>query len=210
MDKLLNQMVKKQIEARGVSDSRVIDAMKKVPRHEFIPGQDVSSAYGDHPLPIGHNQTISQPYIVAYMTELCRLKGDEKVLEIGTGSGYQTAVLSLLCSQVFTIERISILSKGAQKKLEKYKNITFKIGDGYEGWKDESPFDVILLTASPPEIPETLLKQLGVKGRLIAPEGEDIQRLVRVIPSGNSFEKEIITYVRFVPMIQGVENILDN
>jgi protein-L-isoaspartate(D-aspartate) O-methyltransferase len=206
MDKLLEIMVKNQIESRGIIDSRVLEAMRKVPRQVFVPDQSLSSAYEDHPLPIACNQTISQPYIVAFMSELCMLKGHERVLEIGTGSGYQTAVLSLLCKEVYTIERIPFLGKTAQERLESYRNIIFKLDDGYEGWEDYAPFDVILLTASPPEIPQKLLDQLSDNGRLIAPEGDDIQKLVRMTPSGKSFTKEIITYVRFVPMVKGIGN----
>lgn len=205
MEKLRERMVDKQIEARGINNSRVLDAMRKVKRHKFVPGIHIPSAYEDHPLPIGHSQTISQPYIVALMSELCELDGNEKVLEIGTGSGYQAAVLSLLAKEVYSIEIIEPLGKSAAKKLKDYgySNVKLKIGDGYKGWPEHAPFDVIILTASPPRIPKTLIDQLADNGILVAPEGESVQRLVKITRKGNSYQKDIITYVRFVPMVPG-------
>lgn len=205
MEQLRNLMVKNQIISRGVSDPGVLNAMRKVERHMFIPGHQVSNAYEDHPLPIGHGQTISQPYIVALMTELCELDGSEKVLEIGTGSGYQAAILSMLAKEVYTIEIVQALGKSAKKKLTDmgYKNVTVRIGDGYKGWSEESPFDVIILTASPPEIPQALIDQLAEGGILVAPEGEYMQELVKLRKSGGKVIKKTITYVRFVPMIHG-------
>jgi protein-L-isoaspartate(D-aspartate) O-methyltransferase len=205
MEKLRELMVKNQIEARGVSDQRVLDAMRKVERHKFIPGHEVASAYEDHPLPIGHGQTISQPYIVALMTELCNLDGDEKVLEIGTGSGYQAAILSLLAKEVYSIEIVEPLGKSARLKLAElgYHNIFIKIGDGYQGWPEKAPFDVILLTASPPTIPQSLIDQLGEGGILVAPEGDYSQELVTITKHKGTVTKKSITYVRFVPMIHG-------
>ena len=151
MERLRDQMVRQQIESRGVTDERVLAAMRKVERHKFVPGHQVSSAYEDHPLPIGHGQTISQPYIVALMTELCNLDGSEKVLEIGTGSGYQAAVLSLLAKKVYTIEIVEPLGMNARRLLAElgYRNVEVRVGDGYRGWPDEAPFDVIILTAAP-------------------------------------------------------------
>jgi protein-L-isoaspartate(D-aspartate) O-methyltransferase len=203
MERLRLNMVKNQISARGVKDERVLHAMKTVERHKFVPGHHVSSSYEDHPLPIGHGQTISQPYIVALMSELCKLSGNEKVLEIGTGSGYQAAVLSLLAKEVFTIEIVEAHAKSATKKLKDmgYKNVTVKHGDGYKGWPEEAPFDVIMLTASPPEIPQTLIDQLGEGGILVAPEGEFMQELVQITKSNGQIERKTITYVRFVPMV---------
>ena len=153
MEQLRDLMVRNQIEARGVSDARVLAAMRRVERHKFVPGQQIASAYEDHPLPIGHGQTISQPYIVALMTELCDLNGGEKVLEIGTGSGYQAAVLSLLAKTVYSIEIVEPLGKSARRTLAElgYRNVEVRIGDGYAGWPEEAPFDVIILTAAPPE-----------------------------------------------------------
>ena len=203
MEQLRELMVKDQIEGRGVSDERVLKAMRSVERHRFIPGQHVSSAYGDHPLPIGHGQTISQPYIVALMTELCELDGNEKVLEIGTGSGYQSAILSLLAKEVYSIEIVEPLARSARAKLADlgYDRVQVRIGDGYRGWPEKAPFDVIILTASPPQIPQALIDQLGDGGILVAPEGDYSQQLVKIVKRGGTVTKRTITYVRFVPMI---------
>ncbi len=205
MEKLRDLMVKNQIEARGVSDKRVLNAMRTVERHKFIPGQHISNAYEDHPLPIGHGQTISQPYIVALMTELCELSGKEKVLEIGTGSGYQAAVLSLLVKEVYSIEIVQPLGKSARQKLAElgYNNVQVRIGDGYLGWPENSPFDVIILTASPQKIPQTLIDQLPEGGILIAPEGDFSQELIKITKQNGKITRRTITYVRFVPMIHG-------
>lgn len=205
MQNLRNIMVKKQIESRGIRDARVLDAMSTVERHKFVPDQHITSAYEDHPLPIGYGQTISQPYIVALMTELCELKGDEKVLEIGTGSGYQAAILSLLAKEVYSIEIIDKLGKSAALRLKNlgYKNVVVKTGDGYAGWPEKAPFDVIILTASPPEIPQTLIDQLKDNGLLIAPVGDYHQELVKIEKRGGEIYRKTITYVRFVPMVHG-------
>lgn len=205
MEQLRELMVRNQIENRGVSDERVLAAMRKIERHRFVPGIHVSSAYEDHPLPIGHGQTISQPYIVALMTELCDLDGNEKVLEIGTGSGYQAAVLSLLAKEVYTIEIVDPLGKSARTRLAEmgYSNVEVRIGDGYLGWPEKAPFDVIILTASPPKIPKSLIDQLDDGGILVAPEGDYSQELVKMTKKGGTVTKRTITYVRFVPMIRG-------
>jgi len=205
MEKLRDLMVKTQIEARGVSDKGVLDAMRKVERHKFVPGSHIASAYEDHPLPIGHGQTISQPYIVALMTELCELNGTEKVLEIGTGSGYQAAILSLLAGKVYSIEIVEPLGKSARQKLAElgYSNVQVRIGDGYRGWPEEAPFDVIILTASPPKIPQTLIEQMAEGGILVAPEGDFSQELVKITKQNGKISRRTITYVRFVPMIHG-------
>jgi protein-L-isoaspartate(D-aspartate) O-methyltransferase len=202
-DKLRMTMVEDQIATRGVNDSRVLDAMRKVERHRFIPASYHESAYGDHPLPIGHEQTISQPYIVALMTELCGLTGNEKVLEIGTGSGYQTAILAECAKEVFTIERIPALSEKANSLLEDlgYRNIHVITGNGYDGLAEQAPFDAIILTASPPEIPAVLTDQLADNGILVAPVGIELQELVRIRKSWGHLERERIIYVRFVPMV---------
>lgn len=205
MKNLRTRMVKEQIESRGIKDRRVLDAILTVERHKFIPAYNESSAYEDHPLPIGHGQTISQPYIVALMSELCDLQGNEKVLEIGTGSGYQAAILSLLAAEVYTIEIVEPLAKSAEKKLKDlgYSNVTVKYGDGYKGWKEHAPFDVIILTASPPEIPKSLIDQLAEGGLLVAPEGDYLQELVVIKKENGKITKKSIIYVRFVPMIHG-------
>lgn len=205
MKQLRELMVKKQIEARGVRDERVLEAMRAVERHAFVPDQNITAAYEDHPLPIGYGQTISQPYIVALMTELCELEGNEKVLEIGTGSGYQAAVLSLLAKEVHTIEIVEPLAKSARQRLARlgYRNVYVYVGDGYAGLPEEAHFDVIILTASPPEIPETLIGQLKNGGILVAPVGEYQQELVKLVKSETGVTRRTITYVRFVPMVHG-------
>lgn len=205
MENLRELMVTNQIEARGVTDRRVLDAMRTVERHKFVPGQHKASSYEDHPLPIGHGQTISQPYIVALMSELCELDGTEKVLEIGTGSGYQAAVLSLLAKKVYSIEIVSPLGKSSQQKLAElgYNNVHIRIGDGYLGWPEESPFNVIILTASPPKIPQALIDQLAEGGILVAPEGDYAQELVKITKQNGKITRRTVTYVRFVPMIHG-------
>jgi protein-L-isoaspartate(D-aspartate) O-methyltransferase len=203
LERAREKMVKKQIEGRGVTERRVLNAMRKVERHKFVTGRTIDEAYEDYPLPIGYGQTISQPYIVALMTELCRLKGTEKVLEIGTGSGYQAAVLSLLAREIYTMEIVEPLGKSAAKKLKdmNYSNIYVRVGDGYKGWPEKAPFDVIMLTASPPQIPDTLLEQLKDGGILVAPVGEFNQELVRIVKQNGKYTRETVTYVRFVPMI---------
>ncbi len=208
LQQLRELMVKKQIEARGVRDPRVLQAMLTVERHKFVPEVSIPQAYEDHPLPIGYGQTISQPYIVALMTELCELDGSEKVLEIGTGSGYQAAILSLLAKEVYTIEIVEPLGKQAALRLKSlgYKNVTVKIGDGYKGWIEHAPFDVIMLTAAPPTVPDTLLNQLKEDGGiLVAPVGDYHQELVKIIRNGNNYSQKVITYVRFVPMVPAGE-----
>ncbi len=195
-------MVRHQIEKRGVKDKRVLEAMRKVPRHEFIPGKYRSKAYSDHPVPIGRRQTISQPYIVAYMTEALALKGTERVLEIGTGSGYQAAVLAELVSEVYSIEIICELEANARKTLERlgYKNVKTTCADGYKGWPEYAPFDAIIITAAPDEIPPPLLEQLKVGGRLIAPVGTYFQELVICTRTEKGIKRERLLPVRFVPM----------
>lgn len=198
------RMVELQIEKRGVKDSRVLEAMKKVPRHLFVGEQLRNQAYEDHPLPIGEGQTISQPYIVALMTEALRLKGHEKVLEIGTGSGYQTAILAELCKEVFTIERIASLAYNARKTLERlgYKNVKYRIGDGTLGWPEEAPFDGIMVTAAAPKIPQPLIDQLAMGARLVIPVGDRISQdllLVERVPEG--IRKTSLGGVRFVDLI---------
>lgn len=199
------KMITNHLIARGISDQRVIEAMRKTKRELFIPEQYMVDAYGDHPLPIGDGQTISQPYIVALMSQLCQLKGDEKVLEIGSGSGYQTAILSLLASEIYSIERIKNLKETAEKNLIKFgcKNVKLIHGDGYKGLPEQAPFDVIILTAAPDTLPEILIDQLASKGRLVAPVGSSVQKLIRISKDGEKLHSEEIIHVRFVPMIKG-------
>lgn len=197
-------MVDSQIMARGVSDEKVLNVMRHTPRHEFIPVEQQSYAYRDSPLPIGFDQTISQPYIVGLMTSLLELRGDEKVLEIGTGSGYQAAVLSPLCNEVFTIEIVKGLAERSAKTLKNlgYENIHVKWGDGYQGWPDEAPFDVIIVTAAPPEVPPKLIEQLKVGGRLVIPVGSIWQELwVMTKLEVGKMDKQSVIPVRFVPMV---------
>ena len=202
------RMVADQIAARGVRDSRVLAAMRKVPRHEFVPAELAARAHHDSPLPIGHAQTISQPYIVAFMTEQLELDGDEKVLEIGTGSGYQAAVLGELVKQVHTIEIVEPLARQSRELLAQqgYANIAVRAGDGYRGWPEEAPFDAIILTAAPPEIPQPLIDQLAMGGRLVAPVGRWNQELVLIRRDENGFHRERLIGVRFVPMVGEARN----
>jgi protein-L-isoaspartate(D-aspartate) O-methyltransferase len=203
LEKLREIMVKRQIESRGVKDERVLKAMRDVERHKFVPNQHITAAYEDHPLPIGYGQTISQPYIVALMTELCELDGTEKVLEIGTGSGYQAAILSLLSKEVYSIEIVEPRGKMAAKRLKEmgYHNVQVRVGDGYRGWPEQSPFDVIILTAAPPKIPEKLFEQLKEGGIMVAPVGDFHQELITIEKVNGRMVKRVVTYVRFVPMI---------
>jgi protein-L-isoaspartate(D-aspartate) O-methyltransferase len=197
------RMVSAQLAARGIKDPKVLDAMKKVPRHVFVPENLLSHAYSDEPLPIGEGQTISQPYIVAYMTEILALKGGERVLEIGTGSGYQTAILAEIAQKVFTVELISALSLRAQEALKKLKftNILFKIGDGSYGWDEQAPFDAIMVTAAPDKVPHSLEEQLKIGGRMIIPVGSGIQELVFVTRGKKKYRRKKLLPVRFVPLI---------
>ena len=200
--KAREQMVEKQIKARGVRDRRVLEAMRKVPRHRFVKKEYWPEAYADEPLPIGYGQTISQPYIVAYMTEQLQLKGDEKVLEIGTGSGYQAAILAELAKDVYTIEIIPELAHHADSVLQSlgYQNVHVRVGDGYLGWPEAAPFDAIIVTAAPEQIPSPLLEQLKVGGRMIIPLGDFYQDLVLVVKTEKGIRKERKIPVRFVPM----------
>ena len=197
-------MVNKQIVSRGIKDKKVIDALKNTPRHEFVPENMVSHAYDDSPLPIGNGQTISQPYIVALMTELLKLKGNEKVLEIGTGSGYQAAVLAPLVDTVYTIELVKPLAETAISALKRlsYNNVVAKQGDGYKGWPEHAPFDHVIITAAPEEIPQELINQLKIGGRMVVPVGKLSQDLLVITKTKNGIRKENIIPVRFVPMVK--------
>jgi protein-L-isoaspartate(D-aspartate) O-methyltransferase len=202
-------MIDRDLRARGIKNERVLTAMATLPRHLFVPDSLRASAYDDRPLPIGEGQTISQPYIVARMTELLELKATDKVLEIGTGSGYQTAVLARLAASVSSIEILPALSQRAQKALDalNFKNIELKIGDGFYGWEERSPFDAILVTAAAPRIPEPLWRQLREGGRLVMPLGEQkkSQRLVRARKVAGQAIMEDLSEVLFVPLRGAVE-----
>ncbi len=199
------RMVKEQIINRGIEDKRVLDAMRKIPRHFFVNESHKGRAYGDHPLPIGEGQTISQPYVVAWMTEALKLKSDYRVLEIGTGSGYQAAVLAEIVNEVYTIEIREQLKKRASKLLYElaYKNVKPKYADGYFGWEENAPFDAVIITASANHIPPPLIKQLKEGGRLIIPLGSTLyyQTLTLVTKKGGELEVEQMGGVAFVPMI---------
>jgi protein-L-isoaspartate(D-aspartate) O-methyltransferase len=200
-------MVDSQIRSRGICDTRLLKIMETLPRHLFIDEALRDQAYNDNPLPIDDGQTISQPYIVALMTEALALEGTEKVLEIGTGSGYQTALLAELAEAVFSIERISSLATRARRNLDSlnYYNVAIRIGDGTYGWKEESPFDAIIVTAGAPQIPKTYLEQLAVGGRLIIPVGgrqsQVLSKITRLSEDINDIKKENLGGCRFVDLI---------
>ncbi|ESU20405.1 protein-L-isoaspartate O-methyltransferase [Flavobacterium enshiense DK69] len=197
------EMVKNQIQSRGVKNAAVLDAMRKVPRHRFVPSDKVSDAYGDGPLPIGYGQTISQPYIVAYMTEIINPKPVHRVLEIGTGSGYQAAVLSEIVSEVYTIEIVDELSKQAASRLANlnYKNVHVKTADGYYGWKEHAPYDAIVVTAAAEHVPPSLIEQLKEGGKMIIPVGSPfmVQELMLIEKSKGKIRTSAKMPVRFVP-----------
>jgi len=201
--KLREKMVKNQIKRRGVSDKEVLEAMNKVERHLFVPKKYVNNAYDDSPLPIGEGQTISQPYIVAFMTEILKLDKTKKVLEIGTGSGYQAAILSEVAGEVYSIELIESVGKHAKTLLKKlnYNNVEVKIGDGYQGWKEHAPFDAIIVTCSPTHIPEKLKEQLSEGGLMIIPVGPRFaQELILLKKKNGKIKQTDVIAVRFVPM----------
>lgn len=198
------RMVTVQLVGRGIRDKRVLAAMSEIPRHIFVSRDLETHAYDDNPLSIGFGQTISQPYMVAIMTELLELMGGEKVLEIGTGCGYQTSILMRLCQKVFTIERIGALSADAQRHISSLEmtNVVFMVGDGTLGWKEEAPFDGILVTAGCPVVPETLVEQLAENGRLIIPVGDRFsQTLKRITKINQNLKTESFTACRFVDLI---------
>jgi len=197
-------MVEYQIAARGVSDERVLSAMREIPRHLFVPEPYRSAAYQDSPLPIGQGQTISQPYIVAKMTELLQISPEDRVLEIGTGSGYQAAILGKLAREVITLERIPEVAEVAMKNLERlgFSNVRVVVTDGTEGYPEKAPYNAILVTASTPEVPRPLMDQLAGGGRLVAPVGSrDLQELVRLVRKGGEFFRESYGGVVFVPLL---------
>ena len=195
-------MVDEQLRGRGIKDARVLEAMARVPRHLFVPPAQRDEAYGDYPLPIGHGQTISQPYIVAFMTEALRLEPTHRVLEIGTGSGYQAAVLAELAGQVFTIEIIEELAESARKTLSDvgYTNVTVRTGNGYLGWPEHAPYDRVMVTAAPDEVPPALVEQLSVDGLMAVPVGSLTQELRVLRRTATGLETLATLPVRFVPM----------
>ncbi len=204
LNKARENMVRDQLIPRGIHDPRVLSAMRKIPRHWFMEEALWGEAYSDYPVPIGERQTISQPYIVALMTQALELKGQEKVLEIGTGSGYQTAILAELSRKVYSIERIRSLSQKARKIIDtlKYFNVVLKVYDGTLGWPEESPFDAIIVTAASPDIPVPLWKQLALKGRMVIPVGDRYsQSLKKITRTEEGFEEEDLGGVRFVSLI---------
>lgn len=202
-----SEMVEQQIAARGVKDTRVLDAMRAVPRHLFLPPEQAGHAYEDRPLPIGSGQTISQPYIVAFMTEQLDLSGKDRVLEIGTGSGYQTAVLSRLAAKVFTIEIRPELAEAARERLASLgaKNVEVRAADGYRGWPEEGPFDAILVAAAPERIPPPLLEQLALGGRMVIPVGRFYQELKVIERTPDGLKESSVLPVRFVPFVGEAE-----
>ncbi|PIY20151.1 MAG: protein-L-isoaspartate O-methyltransferase [Deltaproteobacteria bacterium CG_4_10_14_3_um_filter_60_8] len=204
-EKARERMVREQLMPRGITDPRVLAAMNTVPRHLFVEDALEAQAYGDHPLPIGEGQTISQPYIVALMTQALNLQGHEKVLEIGTGSGYQAAVLAQLCEQVFTVERLKSLYIGARKLFDQlqYFNLRCRIDDGTLGWQEHSPYDAIMVTAAGPKVPEPLLDQLADPGVMAMPIGMErwSQELVVITKEKGQISERVIEQVRFVSLI---------
>jgi protein-L-isoaspartate(D-aspartate) O-methyltransferase len=207
---LRENMVRTQIVSRGITDKAVIEAMKKVERHLFVPEVYIQQAYGDHPLPIGYGQTISQPFIVAFMTEILKLDKSSKVLEVGTGSGYQAAILAEICDSVYTVEIVEELGNRAKQLFKElgYSNIKVKIGDGYEGWEKYSPYDAIIVTCAPTHVPEPLKDQLKEGGRMIIPVGERyIQELVLLTKKNDTLRHSSVLDVRFVPMVDEKDKI---
>jgi protein-L-isoaspartate(D-aspartate) O-methyltransferase len=206
-DEARRKMVEQQLRSRDIDDAKVLEAMGKVPRHLFVPAVARSLSYADHPLPIGLEQTISQPYIVALMTQLAEVEPDDVVLEVGTGSGYQAAVLAEIVREVYTIEILEDLATSARELLETlgYRNVTVRAGDGYLGWEEKGPFDAILVTAAAPEVPPPLVEQLAPGGILVIPVGSqsEIQRLLRIEKGedGATVTREILP-VRFVPLVR--------
>jgi protein-L-isoaspartate(D-aspartate) O-methyltransferase len=203
------EMVSTQIEGRGVKNKAILTALRKVPRHRFVPATWRGRAYADEPLPIGEGQTISQPYIVGWMTELIAPTKEMRVLEIGTGSGYQAAVLAECVREVDTIEVVPVLGKRAKGLLAElgYRNVQLRIGDGYEGWPERAPYDAIILTAAPPhDVPRPLLEQLKPGGRLVAPVGRGVQDLIRITKTPDGLKREVLAPVAFVPMTGKAQN----
>lgn len=201
-------MIENQIKRRGISNERVINAMKKVERHLFVPEEMKDIAYTDGPLPIGEGQTISQPFIVAYMTDMAQLKSNDRVLEVGTGSGYQAAILAEIVKEVYSVEIVKTLAQEAKDRLSElgYSNVHVKWGDGYQGWKEHAPYDAIIITAAPPSVPEELIDQLKIDGTLVVPVGNIFQELLRIKRQEKGYTTEKLIPVRFVPMVKNNAN----
>ncbi len=201
------KMIAEQLVGRGINDENILQAFAKVPRHLFVPPPDRVFAYNDSPLPIGYEQTISQPFIVAYMTQVAKLDKYDKVLEVGTGSGYQTAILAEMVNAVYSIEILEPLAKDAEKllKILGYKNIFIKVGNGYEGWPVKGPFDAIIVTAAPDEVPMKLAEQLRIGGKMVVPVGTKDQMLLLVTKTPDGFINKKLLPVRFVPMVEEKE-----
>lgn len=202
-------MVVEQIERRGICDKRILEAMREVPRHEFVPTAVKSGAYDDHPLPIGFGQTISQPYIVAFMLEHLVLRATDRVLELGTGSGYQAAILSKLVAQVFSIEIVDELIQRATADFQRlgYQNILLKSGDGYQGWPEFAPFDAIIVAAAPDHVPQPLIGQLREGGRMVIPVGDSVDQTLVLIEKGSGvIRKRVMCSVRFVPFTRKMDD----
>jgi protein-L-isoaspartate(D-aspartate) O-methyltransferase len=204
MTRKREEMVQRQIERRGIQSARVLEALRAVERHRFVPLDVEGEAYDDFPLGIGYGQTISQPYIVALMSEAIDPQPHQRVLEIGTGSGYQAAVLSLLVKAVYSIEIVEELGEAAAERLASlgYDNVRVRIGDGYQGWPEEAPFDAIVVTAAPPEVPQALVDQLADGGRMVIPVGTNYQELLLIEKHGGVVTQRVITAVSFVPMVR--------
>jgi protein-L-isoaspartate(D-aspartate) O-methyltransferase len=202
------RMIRDIVSYGEFKDPTVLDVMRDIPREDFVPAGLKIYAYSDGPLPIGSGQTISQPFIVAYMTHLLNLKPNQRVLEIGTGSGYQAAVLSKLAKEVYTIEIVPELAEQATRKLAPYKNVKVKSGDGYLGWDEYAPYDAILITAAPKKVPSPLIEQLAEGGTLVTPLGEEgaIQQLIKITKKNGNIYREYLMYVRFVPMTGQAQN----
>ncbi len=197
------QMVHQQIVGRGITDPRVVNALLTVPRHRFVPADYANRSYADEPLPLGQGQTISQPYIVAFMTDAASIPANGRVLEVGTGSGYQTAILAELAQEVYSIEILTALAQRAEQTLSQlgYQNVHLKRGNGYEGWADHAPYDAIVVTAAPPRIPSALVDQLAMGGKLVVPVGHSSQTLLVITRHLTGLSTEYTIPVRFVPMV---------
>jgi len=202
LERARSEMVDRQLKGRDIVDRRVLETMRRVPRHRFVPPELVGEAYSDGPLAIGEGQTISQPYIVALMSQLAQVSSSERVLEVGTGSGYQAAILAELAGEVYTIEILAGLAESARRTLEQlgYDNIHFRVGDGYRGWPEAAPFDAIVVTAAPDHVPQPLVDQLRLGGVMVIPVGSWSQDLLRITKTEKGVQREQITPVRFVPM----------
>lgn len=205
-EELRKDMVNTQIIPRGISDPKVLEAMLKVERHLFVSEEMQDMAYNDNPLPIGEGQTISQPYIVAFMSEILGLTKTDKVLEIGTGAGYQTAILAELAREVYSVEIIESLQEKVKFRLKEYSNIKFMCGDGHKGWPEYAPFDAVIVTCAASALPQALIRQIAGGGRMIIPVGEGVQKLMFLRKEKNNIKSESVMSVVFVPMVKEIDN----